>query len=137
MSETELYFDEDEEPDPALNRITNAIIGACIEVHRILGPGFLESVYEEALAIEFELRSIPYVRQYPVAVSYKGTPVGQGRCDFIIDDLIIVEVKAIETIAPIHKAQAISYMKTTGRRITLIVNFNVRTLKDGIRRVAL
>jgi GxxExxY protein len=132
----ECYVDEEMEPDPRLNEITNRIIGACIEVHRNLGPGFLESVYEQALAIEFRLRGIQFVRQAPISVQYKGQPVGESRLDFLIDDAVIVELKAVDSFAPIHTVQVISYLKATGHKLALLINFNVRALKDGIRRVA-
>ncbi len=134
--DTDCFVDEDMEPNPELNGWTNRIIGACIEVHRTLGPGFLEEVYERALAIEFELRGIPYKRQLPVTIFYKGQDVGDQRLDFLVADRIIVELKAVTEIAPIHKAIAISYLNATGHKLALLVNFNVRALKDGIRRIA-
>ena len=137
MEVDEAFVDEESEPDPALNRMTNAIIGAAIEVHRRIGPGHLESAYEAALAIEFALREIPFKRQHPVALDYKGYSIGESRLDFLVFDSIIVELKAVETIAPIHRAVAISYLKITGHRLALIINFHVKALKDGIRRIAL
>ena len=124
------------EPDPELNRMTNAIIGAAIEVHRKLGPGHLESSYESALAIEFTLRNIPFSRQHAIALDYKGFPVGESRLDFLVFGKIIVELKAIETVAPIHLAIVMSYLKVTGLKLALLINFHVRALKDGIRRIA-
>jgi GxxExxY protein len=114
-----------------------AVIGAAIEVHRNLGPGHLESVYEEALAIELELRGIRFRKEFPFSLTYKGRPVGQGRIDLLVEDCLIVELKAVELLGQIHLAQAISYLKATNHRLALIINFNVPRLVDGIRRVVL
>ena len=132
----EAFVDEDMEPVPELNRITNAIIGAAIEVHRMLGPGHLEAAYEEALAIEFRLRGIPFLRQHPIELPYKGHVVGKGRLDFLVCDEVIVDLKSIEAITSVHTAKMISYLRITGRKLALIINFNVKRLVDGIRRIA-
>lgn len=113
------------------------VIGAAIAVHRALGPGFLESVYEEALCIEFDHQNIPYQRQHPIAVNYRDRNVGEGRLDLLVGEKLIVELKAVEAIAPIHMAQVISYLKTTGYNLGLLSNFNVPVLKDGIKRIIL
>ncbi len=118
-----------------LNRLSHEIIGAAIEVHRSLGPGYLESVYEEALCVELELRKIPFVRQLDIAVAYKGHAVGAGRIDILVDHAVIVELKAVEALAPIHQAQILSYLKSTGYQLGLLINFNVTILRDGIRRI--
>jgi GxxExxY protein len=131
------FLDEEGEPDPELNRLTNAIIGAAIEVHRILGPGHLESVYEEALAIEFERRGIVAARQVPIEIQYKGQPVGKGRLDFLVEGRVVLDTKAVEALAPIHTAQVISYLRITRHKLALLINFNVKVLKEGIKRVAL
>ena len=102
-----------------------------------LGYGYLESVYQEALAIEFKLQGIPSEPQKPVAVTYKGHPVGEGKLDFLVDQELVVELKAVEDLAPIHKAQVISYLRSTGLRLGLLINFNVTLLKNGIQRVIL
>jgi len=125
------------EPDEDLDRVAHEVIGAAIEVHRILGPGFLESVYEEALCVELRLRAIPFQRQVLLSVVYKGTPIGQGRLDLLVSEKLIVEIKTVETLAAIHKAQAISYLKATGHRLALLINFNTSILKDGIKRIVL
>ena len=117
------------------DELTGKIIGAAIEVHRHLGPGFLESVYEEALCVELELRKIPFDRQRPIGVDYKGHSVGQGRLDLLVGDKLLVELKAVDRLAPIHNAQVISYLKATHLHLGLLINFNVPLLKDGIRRV--
>jgi GxxExxY protein len=125
------------EPDKITDQLAHEVIGAAIEVHKILGPGFLESVYEEALCVELKLRGIPHKRQHVVGVEYKGHVVGDGRMDILVRDTLIVELKTVENLAPIHVAQTLSYLKTTGYALALLINFNVPVLKDGIRRVVL
>ena len=127
----------EQEHTKALNELSHRVIGAAIEVYRHLGPGFLESVYEEALCYELMLRSIPYERQFNVAVQYKNHVVGAGRLDLLIDRCLVVELKAIELILPIHIAQTMSYLKTTGYTLALLINFNVTALRNGIKRVIL
>lgn len=123
--------------DEYTERLAGNVIAASLEVHRLLGPGFLESVYEEALCVELRLRSIPFVRQLSVALNYKGSVVGEGRLDLLVGDCLIVELKAVEALAPIHTAQVISYLRTTGLNLGLLINFNVPNLKYGIKRVIL
>lgn len=120
-----------------LENYAHQVIGAAIEVHRTLEPGFVESVYEQALAVEMTLRHLPFVQQYPVSISYKGRAVGDSRLDFLIGDCLIVELKAVESLLPIHKAQVISYLRTTGLTLGLLINFNVEILKNGIKRIIL
>ena len=120
------------EPEKRVDELARAVIGAAIEVHRHLGPGYLESVYEEALAIECELRGIPIERQKPVAVMYKGRRVGRARLDLIVGDLLIVDLKTVESLAPIHTAKMISYLNSTGLQLAILINFNSPLLKDGI-----
>lgn len=132
----ELLVDDEMEPDPELNRITNAVLGAAFEVHSTLGPGYEERIYENALAIEFRRRGIAFLRQVVFPVMYKGEQVGKGRLDFLVEDRVVIELKAVEAIAPLFVSQTISYLKATHRRLALILNFNVRKLKDGIRRIA-
>ena len=119
------------------SELTGVVIGAAIEVHRVLGPGFLESVYEEALCVELQLRGIPFRRQPVVAINYKGRLVGEGRLDLLVSNTLIVELKAVENLAPIHEAQVLSYLKMTSHTLALLINFKVRVLKDGIRRIIL
>jgi GxxExxY protein len=126
---------ERDEPDADLDRLAHRVIGAAIEVHRLLGPGFLEVVYEEALCVELSLQRIPFTRQVPVGVEYKGHVVGQARMDLVVADQLIVELKAVEAIAPIHIAQLLSYLKAANRRLGLLITFNVSVLRTGIRRV--
>lgn len=126
------------EPGKAVDTLATKVIGAAIEVHRILGPGFLESVYEHALCVELGLRQIAFVSQSPVSVQYKGQPVGESRLDLLVADKLIVELKAVDALAPIHSAQVISYLKATGLVLGLLLNFNVPVLKQGgIKRVVL
>ncbi len=123
------------EPGQALDELAHRVIGAAIEVHRHLGPGFLEGVYEEALAWEFQLRGIDSERQKLITVAYKETLIGEGRLDFLVGGRLIVELKAVDKFAAIHQAQVLSYLKTTRLQLGLLINFNVPMLKDGLQRV--
>lgn len=124
-----------QEPSEEVDRLASAVIGAAIEVHRILGPGYLEKTYEEALAVEFELRGIPFSRQHPIALTYQGHAIGEGRLDFLVGGELVVELKTVDSFAEVHKAQVISYLKATGHVLGLLINFCVPVLKDGIKRV--
>ena len=124
-----------EEPDHELDLLANTAIGAAIEVHRHLGPGYLESIYEEALAIEFRLRNLPFERQHPIGVAYKNVVVGQSRLDFLVGLRLVVEIKAVEHLLPVHRAQVISYLKATNCRLGLLINFHVATLARGVKRI--
>lgn len=126
-----------QETNEELDELARLVIGAAIEVHRVLGAGFLESVYEEALCLELSTRGIHYLRQPIIAVEYKGQHVGEGRLDILVENQLIVELKAVEFLAPIHTAQVLSYLKTTGYQLGLLINFNVPMLKQGLKRVAL
>ncbi|MDR3721635.1 MAG: GxxExxY protein [Candidatus Acidoferrales bacterium] len=120
------------------NDLTHAIIGAAIEVHRLLGPGLLESAYEECLAREFVLRRIAFERQKPAPVIYKDVKLECGyRLDFLVDGKVVVELKAVECFAPVHEAIVLTYLRLSGCGLGLLINFNVPILKDGIRRYAL
>jgi len=125
------------EPEEEVEQLAHRVIGAALEVHKALGPGFLETVYEEALCIELELQKIPFKRQYKVEATYKGRPVGGSRLDLVVGDKLIIELKAVDILVPIHSAQVISYLKTTGFSLGLIINFNVPVLKEGIKRIVL
>jgi GxxExxY protein len=114
--------------------VTHEVIGAAIEVHRVLGPGLFESIYEDALAIELELRGIQFQRQVAVHVDYKGHPIGHARLDMIVADCVVVELKAVDQLAPIHTAQVVSYLRATNCRHGLLLNFNVLVLRLGIIR---
>ncbi len=120
------------------NEWSNKIIGACIEVHRNLGPGLLESIYQQCLAREFSLQGIPFKKEISKPVSYKGVLMECGlRLDFMVDNQVIVELKAVEKLLPVHKSQIITYLKLTSCKLGLLINFNVPILKDGIERIAL
>jgi GxxExxY protein len=136
MSDEELFLEDHLSPDPALSKITHAILGACIEVHRTLGPGFPEQVYCKSLEVEFRLRGINFQRECPIEVIYRGELVGHGRMGFFVEGQVVLEIKAIDALTPIHTAQVIAYLRATGQKLGLLINFNVRVLKDGVRRIA-
>jgi GxxExxY protein len=123
------------EPNQELDRLAYEVIGAAIEVHRILGPGFLESIYEEALCVEIKLRSISFERQVRIPITYKTVTVGRNRLDLLVQGKLIIEIKTVDSLAPIHSAQVISYLKATGYHLALLINFNAPVLKDGIKRI--
>ena len=121
--------------DP-LNELTSRIIGAAIEVHRVLGPGMLESVYEACLVHELEERGLEVQRQKPVPVVYKGESIEVGfRLDLLVNDAVVVEVKCVDALHAIHEAQALTYLRFTGKHVALICNFKTRILTDGLQRV--
>jgi GxxExxY protein len=115
------------------SEITDAIIAAAIAVHRELGPGFLESIYEQALAVEFALRGIAFIRQHPVPLFYRDHQIGEHRLDFLVDNRIIVELKAVEALENVHFAIVRSYLKATGLADGLILNFS--TMPLTVKRV--
>lgn len=120
------------------NKISYKIIGAAIEVHKALGPGLLESAYEECLAREFSLQEISFERQKQLPLEYKGLKLDCGyRIDFLVDRSVIVELKAVESVLPIHEAQLLTYLKLMNLRLGLLINFNTPVLKDGIKRIIL
>jgi len=125
---------ENTERDP----VSATVIGAAIEVHRVLGPGLLESAYEECLCHELSLRGIAFERQLALPVNYKGVKLDCGyRLDIVLPGKLVIEVKAVEALAPIHDAQLLTYLKLAGIRTGLLLNFNVPLLRDGIRRLVL
>jgi len=123
------------EVEPELDALTERIIGACIEVHKELGAGLTELLYQEALCHEFDLRGIRYEKQAKVPVVYKGKPIGETRIDLLVEDSIILELKACEGLNAIHRAQLICYLQLKKLKLGLLVNFNVLVLKDGLKRV--
>jgi len=123
------------EPSKEINDLTRRVIGAALEVHRALGPGYQESIYEEALAFELTRMGIHFERQSIFSVKYKGHVVGEGRIDFLIEGRLVVELKAIEKMQPVHKAQVISYLKATSCQLGLLLNFNESLLRSGIQRI--
>ena len=123
------------EPDRELDTLAHAVIGAAIEVHRALGPGFLERIYQVALCLELDARGIPFERECAVSVTYRSVPISGQRIDLIVSRRVIVELKATSRIDPVHEAKLISYLRTTGLRVGLLLNFNCPTLRDGIKRI--
>ncbi len=120
-----------------LKDVTEKIISCCMEVHSKLGPGLLENIYEEALVYEFDLRKIRYERQKQIQLRYKGKEIGFHKIDFLIEDKVILEIKAVEGINEIFKAQLLTYLKAMDKKVGLLINFNVLRLKEGIRRLIL
>jgi GxxExxY protein len=126
------------EPIPEeTEKVGRIVLDAAIEVLRQLGPGFLERIYEEALCRELTLRNTPFEQQKPIQVLYKNVAIGEQRLDLLVGGLVIVEIKAVDNTHPIHEAQLLSYLKTTGLRLGFIINFKVRLLKQGIKRMVL
>jgi GxxExxY protein len=124
-------------PSAALDSLAHEVIGAAIEVHRELGPGFLEAVYEEALAFELGLRGIRFERQKPVRLFYKGHEVGNGRIDLLAENALVIELKTVEAILPVHTGQVIRYLKALELELGLLLNFEAERMQSGIRRVVL
>jgi GxxExxY protein len=120
------------------NQLSKEIVSAALEVHKFLGPGLLESAYEECLAHELTLRKISFQKQASIPVNYKGLKLDAGyRVDFMVDDAVVVELKATEVLLPIHQAQVLTYLKLSGKRLALLINFNAPLLKDNIKRIVL
>jgi len=117
-----------------INALTEKIIGCAIEVHRQLGPGLLEGTYEAALAIELEIAGIHFERQLIFPVVYKGRKIGEYRLDFLVDKQVVVEIKSVERFDPVFEAQVLTYLRVTGARVGLLINFNSRLLQEGIKR---
>jgi GxxExxY protein len=121
--------------NPHVNELTYETIGAAMEVHRTLGPGLLESSYRECLCRELSLRGIRFRREWGLPLQYKGIRLDCGyRIDILVDDLVVVEIKAVEGVAPVHEAQLLTYLRLGGWKVGLLINFNVVVLKDGIHR---
>jgi len=120
-----------------INQLTERIIGCAIEVHKALGPGLLESMYEEALCIELADASLSYQRQVTIPAFYKGRQIGEYRIDLLIEDTVIVELKSVERFDPIFEAQVLTYLRVTGKKIGLLINFNSRLLTSGVKRYVL
>jgi len=119
-----------------LNQITDRIIGASIDVHRVLGPGLLESAYEACLAYELAERGLKVELQKPLPIIYKEVKLDGGyRLDLVVQELVVVEIKAVDRLNPIHEAQLLSYLRLSGYKVGLLINFNVTVLKNGLRRM--
>jgi len=120
-----------------INKVTERTIGCAIEVHKELGPGLLERIYEEALAIELEECGISFAQQVPISMKYKGKPLGEYVIDMIVEDIVVVELKSVERFDPVFEAQLLTYLRVTGKKVGLLINFNTRLLKDGVKRFIL
>jgi GxxExxY protein len=121
----------------AENAIAREIVDAAFRIHTTLGPGLLESVYEIVLAYELTRRGLSFVRQQPIPVVYENVRIDAGfRADFIVEDKVIVEIKSVEALAPVHRKQVLTYLRLANKRLGLLINFNVELIKDGIKRVA-
>jgi GxxExxY protein len=124
------------EPSVRQNQITGQIVDSAVQVHRFLGPGPLESVYEQCLAFELESRALRARRQLVLPLKYREVVIEQGfRVDLDVEEQVIVEIKAVERLLPVHEAQLLTYLKLSGRSIGLLINFNVSLLKEGIKRL--
>jgi GxxExxY protein len=121
---------------PALNQLSHSILGCCLEVHRALGPGLLESAYRDCVAFELSQKGLSFEIERSVPLVYKGRALGIGlRLDILVQDTIVLEIKAVEKLNPIHTAQILTYMKLLNKQLGLLVNFNTEFLQDGIHRV--
>lgn len=123
------------EPNSTVDQLAHAVFGAAIEVHRHLGPGFTEDVYEKALQIELGLRNVPFEPQRTVGVDYKGHAVGVGRLDLLVGGGLVLELKAAKAVTAVDEAKVLSYLKATGCTLALLINFNVPLLKEGVKRL--
>ncbi len=115
--------------------VATTVIGAAIEVHRHLGPGFIEKIYQEAMCLELDARGFKYERERAIVVHYRGVPIPGQRIDLIVGGCVLVELKAAARIESAHEAKVISYLRTTGLRLGLLLNFNGRTVKEGLKRI--
>jgi len=119
------------------HQLTEKIIGCAIEVHRVLGPGFTEDVYEEAFAYELNLRELKFIRQLEIEIPYKEIIAHKYRLDFVVENKVVVELKAVNELSPIHEAQVLSYLRASKLEVGLLLNFNKERMKDGIKRIVL
>ena len=120
-----------------LEQVTHDTIGCCIAVHREFGPGLIEKIYSKALCLELKAANIPYEQQRRIAVAYRGQYLCDQWLDFVIDNRLVLEIKSVECLAPVHDAQLLNYMRLAGVKVGLLINFNVVVLKDGIKRKVL
>jgi GxxExxY protein len=125
------------EPDEELDVLARVVVDSAAEVHRILGAGFVESVYEAALCCELRSRGVSFQRQMPVEVRYKGHGIGHAQLDLLVGERLVVELKAVEALGALHGVQVRSYLKATGCNLGLLINFNVPYLLQGVRRIIL
>jgi GxxExxY protein len=129
------FTEEEEKMSRVAEDVAHRVIGAAITAHEILGPGFPESVYAKALALELENQGMRCDAEHRIVITYRDVAVGEGRLDLRVEGLVVVELKVVESLLPIHTAQVISYLKMTGLPLGLLLNFNVPILKQGLRRV--
>ena len=121
---------------PREDRVTDKIIGAAVEIHRVLGPGLLESAYKECLCYELSQRGLRFKRQVPLPVTYKGIKLACGyKMDLLVDDLVIVELKTVDILLSVHSAQLLSYLRLAGKPVGRLINFHTRVLKSGLKRI--
>lgn len=120
-----------------INALTEKIIGCAIQVHKHLGAGLLESIYENALCLEFDAAGMRYERQVPIPVNYRGHVIGEHRLDLLVEDTVVVELKSVERIEPVFEAQVLTYLRISGKKVGLLINFNSRLLTQGIQRFIL
>lgn len=123
------------EPSEEVDKVAQQVVDAALAVHRELGPGYLEAAYEQAFCFELGDRGISFQQQVPVELRYLGRTVGAYRLDVLVSGLVVVEIKAVEVLAPVHAVQVRSYLKATGLDVGLLINFNARLLKEGLRRI--
>jgi GxxExxY protein len=123
------------EPDRELDELARLTIGAAIEAHRRLGPGLDEGMYQGAMEVELQLRGISFARQVDMPIEYKGVAIGTRRIDLVVGGRLIVELKSVEQLGPLHRAQLMTYLRITGLTLGLLINFNTIILKDGLKRV--
>ena len=123
------------EPSPYVEKLAYATIGAAIEVHRAIGPGFKEQPYEKALCIELGLRNIPFQAQAPIELTYKNAIIGKGKIDILVSEILIVELKSVSELLDVHRAQVAAYLKAANLHLGLLLNFNTTVLKPGIERI--
>ncbi len=128
---------KDTKLDDATEDLAFRVIGAAIEVHKVLGPGLLESIYENALCIELDARNIPNAQQKEIPVMYKGHAIGKNYVDVMVQDKIVLELKSVDKLLPVHQAQLITYLKISNKKLGFLINFNTRFLKEGIKRFVL
>lgn len=122
---------------PARDPLTERIIACALEVHRQLGPGLLEATYEAAMCVELQLQGLRFEAQKAIPISYKGKTIGEYRLDLIVEDEVVVEIKSVERYDPVFEAQILTYLRATGKRVGLLINFNSRLLTHGIKRFVL
>lgn len=126
---------ETREPSATEDSLARAVIGAAIDVHRELGPGFLEALYAEAMAIELQARGVAFAREVAVAIRYKDKLLQPVRLDLLVEGALVVELKSVERLLPLHTAQALTYLRAANATLGLLINFNVPLLKEGVRRI--